>query len=327
MKSLRDYINVITEADAPAAGNARERARAYRQRTANQTAPADQQPVAAPAPVAATAPAAAAPAPVAATAPAATPQTQALQKEIQGIQQQIATAKASGDQRAVSDYSVQLNGAQTDLAKLTGQAAPAPVAGASAAYGNPQIARQGQQQQINKGQEELRVAQASGNQPAAQAAQAKIDQATTNKADITWADKDNAYGTKSGKNLTPSTGPAQAAPVQQAPKPVRTAPAIPPEQLKKYQQVLNGEGYPAVADGLWGPATQKAVKDFQTANGLAADGQIGPQTKAALDSFAASPTQPGKITTTVTPGAGGAPTTTVEPVTENLDRIIELARR
>jgi murein L,D-transpeptidase YcbB/YkuD len=253
------------------------------------------------------------------------PKITALQKEIQGIQAEINKAKQKGDARAVRDYTVQLNGAQADLAKLTGQTAPAPAPGASAAYGNPQIARQGQQQQINKGQEELRVAQASGNQAAAQAAQAKIDQATTNKADITWADKDHAYGTTSGRNLTPSTGPVT--PPAQAPKPVRTAPAIPPEQLKKYQQILSAEGYPTVADGLWGPATQKAVRDFQTANGLSADGQIGPQTKAALDSFGASPTQPGKITTTVTPGDGSAPVTTVDRVTESINRILELARK
>jgi peptidoglycan hydrolase-like protein with peptidoglycan-binding domain len=255
------------------------------------------------------------------------PKIIALQKEIQGIQAEINKAKQKGDARAVKDYTVQLNGAQADLAKLTGQAAPAVAPGASAAYGNPQIARQGQQQQINKGQEELRVAQASGNQAAAQAAQAKIDQATTNKADITWADKDHAYGTTSGRNLTPSTGPVT--PAAQAPKPVRTAPAIPPEQLKKYQQILNAEGYPAVADGLWGPATQKAVRDFQIANGLSADGQIGPQTKAALDSFGASPVQSNanKITTTVTPGDGSAPVTTVDRVTESIDRILELARK
>jgi murein L,D-transpeptidase YcbB/YkuD len=281
MKSLREYIDVIKEADTPVAGNAAERRRAAAQARAGQVDPAAAPAAAAPA----------APAPVA--QPAANPQTQALQKEIQGIQQQIATAKATGDQRAVSDYTVQLNGAQTDLAKVTGAPAPAPVQGASAAYGNVQAGLRGQQQNINRGTEELKVAQANGDTAAAAAAQAKIDQATANKADVTWADKDHPYGTKSGKNLTPSTGPAQAA------KPKPTAPAIPPDQLKKYQSVLNAEGYPTTVDGVWGPGTQKAVTDFQRANGLGADGQIGPQTKAALDSFAATPVaaSAGQITT------------------------------
>ena len=373
MKTLRDYINVVLEADAPAAGNARERARAYRQRTANTSAPADQQPAgnaydavagtppvqepvaqepapaAAPAPVAAPTPAPVAtptpsrgtyaqngpvgdavdaiknwwnapkpaqPAPatpVARTAPApqgqgatpaVDPKVAALQKEIQSIQANIAAS--ANDPRAVKDYNVQLYGAQSDLAKLTGQPAPAPVAGSTAAYGNQQIAKQGQQQQINKGEEELRVAQQQGDKAAADAAMKKIDQATTNKADITQADAANPYGTKSGKNLTPSTGPApqaQAAAPTPAPAPAKpAAPVIPPAQLKKWQAVLNAEGYPTTPDGQWGPGTQKAVKDFQIANGLPATGQIDKTTSDALNSFAATPVAgSSQLRTTVTP--------------------------
>ena len=107
-----------------------------------------------------------------------------------------------------------------------------------------------------------------------------------------------------------------AAPQAAKPTPPKpTAPAIPPEQLKKYQATLSAEGYPTTVDGLWGPGTQKAVIDFQRANGLGADGQIGPQTKAALDSFAATPVaaNAGKITTTVTPQARPAAPTAPQP--------------
>ena len=313
MKSLRDYINVIVEAGEtvpPRPANVRSRAAydwtqkygaTHDPRTGAPLSGQGATPTPAPAPAAT---------PTPAPAPAATtdPKVPALQKEIQGIQQQIAASQKAGDQRAVQDYNVQLYGAQSDLAKLTGGPAPAPVAGSGAAYGNIQIAKQGQQQQINKGQEELRVAQASGDQAAAQAAQAKVDQATANKADITWADKDHAYGTISGQNLTPSTGPVQgqaAAPTPApAPAPKPAAPAIPPAQLKKWQGVLNAEGYPTTADGVWGPGTQKSVRAFQTANGIPATGQIDKETADALNSFAATPVAgSSQIRTTVTPAS------------------------
>ncbi|MDQ1251982.1 MAG: hypothetical protein QG646_1097, partial [Euryarchaeota archaeon] len=38
-----------------------------------------------------------------------------------------------------------------------------------------------------------------------------------------------------------------------------------------------------VADGRYGPATLKAVKDFQTAVGILADGIAGPVTEAAIN--------------------------------------------
>ncbi len=41
-------------------------------------------------------------------------------------------------------------------------------------------------------------------------------------------------------------------------------------------------GYDVVADGDFGPATADAIKEFQTANGMKADGLIGPATYMAL---------------------------------------------
>ncbi|MFF7072026.1 peptidoglycan-binding protein [Streptomyces pseudovenezuelae] len=48
------------------------------------------------------------------------------------------------------------------------------------------------------------------------------------------------------------------------------------------QSLLNGKGQSLAVDGSFGPQTLTAVKAFQSASGLSADGQVGPNTKAAL---------------------------------------------
>jgi peptidoglycan hydrolase-like protein with peptidoglycan-binding domain len=53
--------------------------------------------------------------------------------------------------------------------------------------------------------------------------------------------------------------------------------------VKLLQLALTHLGYsPGKADGAYGPATEQAVKNFQTAHGLTADGICGPKTIAAL---------------------------------------------
>ena len=56
-------------------------------------------------------------------------------------------------------------------------------------------------------------------------------------------------------------------------------------QVKLLQHALNQLGYSVgKVDGVYGPTTTQAVKNFQTAKGLTADGVCGPQTIAALSS-------------------------------------------
>jgi hypothetical protein len=52
------------------------------------------------------------------------------------------------------------------------------------------------------------------------------------------------------------------------------------------QQHLVSAGYSTAVDGDYGPSTQSAVESFQTAQGLTADGIVGPATWAALLRFA-----------------------------------------
>lgn len=54
-------------------------------------------------------------------------------------------------------------------------------------------------------------------------------------------------------------------------------------EVKALQHRLNAFGYKLDEDGDFGPATEKAVKRFQQAYGLAADGVAGPLTFEALD--------------------------------------------
>lgn len=53
--------------------------------------------------------------------------------------------------------------------------------------------------------------------------------------------------------------------------------------MTRLQQALAAKGFnPGAIDGIWGRRTEAAVRAFQTANGLQADGIVGPKTSAAL---------------------------------------------
>ncbi len=60
------------------------------------------------------------------------------------------------------------------------------------------------------------------------------------------------------------------------------------EDVQAVQQAIARAGFPLTADGVFGPAAERALRQFQASRGLVADGIVGPQTWAALQSQTAT---------------------------------------
>lgn len=59
---------------------------------------------------------------------------------------------------------------------------------------------------------------------------------------------------------------------------------VTPDTIRQVQQALQQQGmYHARVDGVWGPATEGAVRSYQQKNNLNASGQLDPQTLASLN--------------------------------------------
>ena len=77
--------------------------------------------------------------------------------------------------------------------------------------------------------------------------------------------------------------------------------------VRALQEQLRAAGYNIAADGIFGPATQSAVRAYQQANGLQVDGIVGNQTRSALSGSSAAQTAD---TPTVAPASSGTGITT-----------------
>lgn len=79
------------------------------------------------------------------------------------------------------------------------------------------------------------------------------------------------------------SGPDQP-PVGWLPPPPPSSSEHPVGSMSWLQESLNtlGANPPLDVDGEYGPATNKAVHDYQTAHGLKADGWAGPETVASI---------------------------------------------
>ncbi|PSR15452.1 peptidoglycan-binding protein, partial [filamentous cyanobacterium CCP3] len=54
------------------------------------------------------------------------------------------------------------------------------------------------------------------------------------------------------------------------------------DDVRAVQQAIARAGFPLVADGVFGPATDRAVRQYQASRGLVVDGVVGSRTRASL---------------------------------------------
>lgn len=86
------------------------------------------------------------------------------------------------------------------------------------------------------------------------------------------------------------------------------------------QEQLRAAGYNIAADGIFGPATQSAVRAYQQANGLQVDGIVGNQTRSALSGSSVAPASSGTGITTQT-AAAFTPAAYSSPYQSQLDAL------
>ena len=78
------------------------------------------------------------------------------------------------------------------------------------------------------------------------------------------------------------------------------------DEVKKLQESLNSQGYKLDVDGKFGSATQSAVRDYQSKNGLTVDGIVGDNTWGKLTGGAST-----QASTNSTSGSTGSTGTAV----------------
>ena len=93
-----------------------------------------------------------------------------------------------------------------------------------------------------------------------------------------------ARGTPLVETTVPSADPAAAAPAAHLVSRLLRLerPNLFGADVLVMQQALNAAGWPMRADGFFGPVTDRALRHFQRANGLSADGIFGPRSQARM---------------------------------------------
>lgn len=95
--------------------------------------------------------------------------------------------------------------------------------------------------------------------------------------------EDGAYGPQTEARLGNSPAEGFGTVPDSPPRLLRlTQPFMQGEDVRQVQEALVRMGFALAADGIYGPITEGAVRQFQTDKGLTVDGLVGPQTRAAL---------------------------------------------
>lgn len=92
----------------------------------------------------------------------------------------------------------------------------------------------------------------------------------------------------------------------------QTTPSARREHVKATQQALKDKGHdPGAVDGVMGPKTQAALKDFQSKEGLKASGQLDAETmsKLGVQAKAGAAADTGRSRPSASPRTGGSTTT------------------
>jgi murein L,D-transpeptidase YcbB/YkuD len=97
---------------------------------------------------------------------------------------------------------------------------------------------------------------------------------TTSKSSFNTIAASNGYNVSGGASVPVTAAPSSSTVLKKGMKGA---------EVKKLQQILTNKGYSTKGiDGIFGPATEAAVKKFQKDKKLKADGIVGPATKKAL---------------------------------------------
>jgi peptidoglycan hydrolase-like protein with peptidoglycan-binding domain len=102
--------------------------------------------------------------------------------------------------------------------------------------------------------------------------------------------------TEIDQQMNPTSPGLSQHPAATGPRMLKLAsPNMKGEDVKLWQSVLVTSGYAIAIDGVFGPASDKATRDWQTKHNLKADGIVGPATRAKIGT---PPTAPVNVPTT-----------------------------